>query len=92
MAEECLRVRVSGRVQHVGFRAWTRRRAQDLGLTGWVRNETDGTVAAELQGTSQAVSRMLELLEKGPPAAKVAEVLSEAAEAGSGRTEFTVLR
>lgn len=45
----------SGRVQGVGFRATTRKVAVSHGLTGWVRNEADGTVLAELQGGPERV-------------------------------------
>lgn len=86
------RVRVSGRVQHVGFRAWTRSQAQALGLAGWVRNEPDGSVSALIAGEQQAVARMLVLLEKGPMAARVTGVLDEEAEADPGSAGFTVLR
>lgn len=92
MTEHCLRVRVTGRVQHVGFRNWTRAQAQVLDLCGWVRNEADGSVSAELQGEPQAVAHMLERLEKGPPMSKVAQVQSQAAKASSGRSGFTVRR
>jgi acylphosphatase len=61
-------------VQGVGFRAWTARRAQALGLTGWVRNEADGAVAVLVAGPPEAVARMLADLREGPPSARVARV------------------
>lgn len=79
-------VRVTGRVQGVGYRAWTRDRAEVLGLTGWVRNEPDGAVRAHLVGTGAAVSRMLAEMERGPTFARVADVVASdvVAEASDG--------
>ncbi len=81
-------VRISGRVQGVWFRAWTNKRAVDLGLDGWVRNRSDGTVEALFAGPQQAVECMVDTCREGPPAASVAEVItgptSETVEPGSG--------
>ena len=52
-------VRFVGRVQGVGFRATTRQIARGLGATGWVRNEPDGSVLAELQGSAESVAEAL---------------------------------
>jgi len=65
---------VAGRVQGVSFRAWTRVEAQGRGLSGWVRNEPDGSVRAHLEGPPAEVDAMLAALHKGPPAAVVREV------------------
>jgi acylphosphatase len=65
------RVRVSGVVQGVGFRWATRAEAERLGVAGRVRNLPDGAVEAEVEGTPDAVERMLEWLAHGPPAASV---------------------
>ena len=54
-----LYIRVSGRVQGVGFRWFTSMTAARLNLTGWVRNEYDGTVTLEIQGRPQLVDKML---------------------------------
>jgi acylphosphatase len=59
-----VRVIFSGHVQGVGFRATTRTFAHALALTGWVRNEPDGTVCAEIQGASPDIDRLLELIAK----------------------------
>lgn len=77
---EAVRVRVTGRVQGVGFRAWTRREAEARGLAGWVRNESDGSVAALLSGSGEAVGGMVAALRTGPPLARVATVETFAAE------------
>jgi acylphosphatase len=52
-----LSLRFEGEVQGVGFRWTSRRIAQEIGLTGWVRNEWDGSVSMELQGTSDQIAR-----------------------------------
>jgi acylphosphatase len=71
-------VTVRGRVQGVGFRVWTLREAQALGLSGWVRNEADGSVRALLEGPQECIERMLDRLRNGPPGASVREVSCEA--------------
>ncbi len=68
------RFRISGRVQGIGFRAWTLRRARDLGLRGRVQNHADGTVEVEAAGPAAAVDRLHEMLQKGPPLAVVQSV------------------
>lgn len=58
---------VSGQVQGVYFRAWTRSRARDLGLAGWVRNLPGGQVEVMAQGDEEALAGLLESLHHGPP-------------------------
>ena len=62
---------VFGRVQGVGFRAWTVMQATQLGLDGWVRNRRDGSVETVICGESVAVLRMLQYLRQGPPGSLV---------------------
>lgn len=62
---------VSGHVQGVFFRAWTQETARSLGLTGWVRNNPDGTVELEARGEEQTLDRFKEKLQQGPQAARV---------------------
>ena len=71
MAKARAHVYISGRVQGVNFRYYTRQRAQSLGLTGWVRNLRDGRVEAVFEGERERVERMLEWCAHGPPAAHV---------------------
>jgi acylphosphatase len=66
--------RVSGRVQGVGFRWWARDEATRLDLRGWVRNDPDGTVRLEVEGSGESLDRLEDLLRVGPPAARVHEV------------------
>lgn len=69
-----VRARVRGRVQGVCYRVATRATARSLGLTGWVRNEDDGSVLLEAEGEPAAVERLVAWLGKGPPGAWVAGV------------------
>ena len=73
-------VQVTGRVQGVFFRAWTKEQAEARGLFGWVRNLSDGSVEAVISGEDEAVDAMIEALQKGPPTAKVSDVLTSEAE------------
>lgn len=72
-----VKARISGRVQGVGYRAWTVATARRLGLKGWVRNRTDGTVEALFAGEEKIIFAMLEACMQGPPAARVNEVKHE---------------
>jgi acylphosphatase len=71
---QTIRLRVSGRVQGVGFREALQHEATRLGVTGWVRNLADGHVEAVLQGNPDAVGALLEWARRGPPAARVGRV------------------
>jgi acylphosphatase len=71
MTGRAVRVVIEGRVQAVGFRAWTAREAARLGIRGWVRNRTDGSVEALLIGEADAVDAMVEAFRRGPRAARV---------------------
>jgi acylphosphatase len=78
-----VRLRISGRVQAVGYRAFVIDEARRLGLRGWVRNRRDGTVEASAAGAGEAVEQLVEACRHGPPAARVTEVaISEDAEDG----------
>ena len=65
---------VYGRVQGVGYRDGLRSEALSRAVTGWVRNRRDGTVEAVIQGPPAAVDAVLAWAQRGPPAARVAEV------------------
>jgi len=80
MSRTALRVRVTGRVQGVAFRAWTQGQARARGLTGWVRNEADGSVSALIAGEADAVAGMVEALHTGPGLARVESVETESAD------------
>jgi len=74
MAEPARRVRVTGRVQGVFFRAWTQDQARELGVKGWVRNAEDGSVEAHLEGDEAAIKALIDRLHQGPPSAEVEDV------------------
>ena len=80
------RVVAHGRVQGVFFRDTTRRRAQELGVAGWVANRDDGAVEAAFEGDAEAVDAMVELCRRGPGRAEVTalEVADEPPEGLSG--------
>jgi acylphosphatase len=74
------RLRITGRVQGVGYRAWALRQASALGLRGWVRNRSDGSVEALLIGPADATERMIEACRQGPLGARVSDVAAGEAE------------
>lgn len=69
------RVLVSGRVQGVAYRAFTQQMASRAGLQGGVRNLPDGRVEVEIEGERPKVEAFLEVLRKGPPMARVDDLL-----------------
>ncbi|MEO5774781.1 MAG: acylphosphatase [Sphingomicrobium sp.] len=82
------RVRVTGLVQGVFFRGWTREQATRLGVAGWVRNCPDGSVEALLEGDAEAVQSLTDLLGHGPDGARVDRIeIEEAAPENGDRFE-----
>lgn len=73
----CKRCIVSGIVQGVFYRASTAKRAAQLGLTGWVRNQPDGSVETKICGDPAAVAEMLRWLWIGPDRARVDDIIEE---------------
>lgn len=69
-----VRLLISGTVQGVWFRGWTKREAAQLGLSGWVRNRRDGRVEAVISGPEDKVNTLVAACHVGPPAAAVARV------------------
>lgn len=65
------RLRIQGRVQGVGYRAWTVGAARQLGLDGWVRNRHDGSVEALAVGPPETIQLFIDQCRKGPPLAAV---------------------
>ena len=69
-----LHVRISGRVQGVGFRWFVREEARRLGLSGWVTNLPDGEVEVRAGGEGSSLQRLRRALEVGPTGAEVSKV------------------
>ncbi|MEP7207718.1 MAG: acylphosphatase [Casimicrobiaceae bacterium] len=79
---------ISGRVQGVGFRESLIATATALGAVGWVRNRADGTVEACVQGEADVVERAIAWCHRGPPAARVTQVTTDAVESDPGLRRF----
>ena len=71
---KAVRVLISGRVQGVWYRAWTKKQAEALGLDGWVRNCAEGDVEALFAGPDETVDQMLAECANGPPYARVSAI------------------
>ncbi len=71
MTETTIRARILGRVQGVGYRAWTVDHATALGVRGWVRNREDGSVELLAAGEERAVAALLDACRDGPRFADV---------------------
>ena len=71
---KAVRVVISGRVQGVWSRAWTKKQAEAFGLDGWVRNCPNGDVEALFAGPDETVDRMIADCAIGPPLARVSDV------------------
>jgi acylphosphatase len=69
-----LRLRIEGAVQGVGYRAFAAGEARKLGLDGWVRNRSDGTVEALVSGETQPVEAFVAACMRGPPGAQVKNI------------------
>ncbi len=67
-------IKVYGRVQGVYYRAWAKEKAVALGLTGFVQNESDGTVYIEAEGEEMALQTFADICLEGPPLARVDRV------------------
>lgn len=88
-ASHAVDVRVTGRVQGVSFRMYAEREALRLGVTGWVRNEPDGSVAGHFEGDPIAVNALVAWCGAGPAFAEVDDVDVFPADV-SGVSGFTV--
>jgi acylphosphatase len=88
MERKIVRVTIKGRVQGVGFRAWTEMEASARGISGWVRNRVNGDVEALFAGPAEAVEALCAACWRGPPSARVtgvdAEIAGEAELSPSG--------
>ena len=87
-----VRVLVSGKVQGVFFRSSTKDKAEELGISGWVRNLSDGRVEAVFEGEKEDVDKMVEWCRKGPEYARVTGVESVVEEYKGEFTGFLLRR
>ena len=85
------RLSITGRVQGVGYRDWAMATGQRLGLSGWVRNRSDGSVEALVVGDDVSVGKMIEACRRGPTLARVDAVDVEAVDLDVLPTGFTRL-
>jgi acylphosphatase len=91
MSTKHLSICVTGKVQEVFFRASTREEAQRLGLCGWVRNETDGSVRIEAEGDEESLEQLVAWCQHGPDRARVADMIVEEGEV-ENYSDFEVRR
>jgi len=71
---QSIRIIISGKVQGVSFRSFTKNAADNLNISGWVKNRLDGSVEAHATGAKKDVDAFIALLKKGPPASRVENV------------------
>jgi len=88
---KAVRVRIEGRVQGVGFRDWVEREARRRGLSGWVRNRSDGTVEAVFSGDDGAVDDMLDACRGVPQPARVDTIEAQPTAADDAGSDFRTL-
>lgn len=81
---------IYGRVQGVGFRYFTWKQANKMGITGWVKNLSDGSVAVLAQGAPSDLAQFKQWLTQGPASARVDRILEQEGES-STYTEFSIL-
>ena len=85
-------LRIRGKVQGVYYRESSRREAMRLGLTGWVRNLSDGSVEAVAEGSPEALEEFIAWCRHGPPQARVTDVERADSEARGDFSTFIVER
>jgi acylphosphatase len=93
VSRQRLTARVTGRVQGVGFRWWARRRAEALGLTGWVMNADDErSVELVAEGHPDELDQLERLLHVGPDGARVERVDARREPASEEFDRFGIVR
>ena len=91
MAKTRAKLIIKGLVQGVNFRYYTQREAQKYNLTGWVRNLSDGSVAALCEGEEEDMEGMIQWCRHGPPSAQVTELVVQTEEFRGTFQSFTIL-
>jgi acylphosphatase len=90
MSRRAIQARITGRVQGVGFRQSCRQVARSLGLDGWVRNRSDGSVEVFAQGNVESIDALVAWLWSGPSAATVTGVESDSVAGDSTLRDFFI--
>ena len=90
MAKELRHIRISGKVQGVGYRFFATRVARRLGLKGWIQNNRDGTVDAMVEGEQSVIDEWIEELKEGPRYAEVTKIDQETKEFSGRLPDFDV--
>lgn len=85
-----IQAKIQGRVQGVFFRESMRKKAEELGVAGFVRNQDDGTVYLEAEAENDTMERFVSWLKQGPPAAEVSKVDLERTDKTRGFQGFKV--
>ncbi|OGG96914.1 MAG: hypothetical protein A2508_09860 [Candidatus Lambdaproteobacteria bacterium RIFOXYD12_FULL_49_8] len=85
------KITVHGKVQGVFYRASAQKKAQDLGIVGWIQNLVEGTVEIFAQGSEAALIEFKAWCIEGPPQAKVSDLTSHEAETNPSLTSFQIL-
>lgn len=88
--QKAYRVSVTGRVQGVGFRYYTKKQAELLQIRGWVRNEISGSVTVFCQGSEHGLEAFFEKIRRGPALAQVTDVKAETSEPDPELTGFRI--
>ena len=82
--------RAVGRVQGVNFRVFVRNSAREVGVTGWVKNMSDGSVTMELQGEAQVIEQLIEKIKTGRGRIKVESLEIEDMPVAEGEDKFAI--
>ena len=77
MGISCVYLIISGKVQGVGYRYYAKRKAENLGLTSWIRNTSNGHVESRVEGTKQAVQDFINWAHQGPDNAVVSNIIQK---------------
>ena len=85
-----LEIKISGRVQGVFFRQGIKDKAEELGLTGWVRNEPDGSVRVAAEGPEENLQKLIEWCRKGTELARIDKIEAEWGEARGKFDKFEI--
>ena len=85
-----LHISIYGRVQAVGFRNWMKKSAEKKGVFGWVRNASDGSVEAFIQGEDETLNKLLTLCWEGPDLADVEDVLTQDSNVDESMQSFDI--